>query len=405
MQRSLPFRLPLLTAAVCMLAVQVTAGESAKTDEKTLPANRWEKLPPAKVVIPEPWEKGRLKGVNSFGSEVYCDALGEILSLDGYTTAPKGKSTPNNYSDSLYAYHPVSGVFRLLKRSNWRAGARCKGPRGSYPLDENRAEPTPCPRHTYNGICFSVDSNKFYLINGANAGVPNSDHPKWNENNGTTTKSFWEFNIESKKWKQLTYPKVPRFEPYETVLRAIPGTHSLYLIGTWSVMKYDIKTGTWTNKMGTGRSPVKSGNYGCHATVDLKRKRIVLLNSAAKVRKGKPITEAHKIVSMRYYDIEKNAFVPISVKGKVTGARKAGLAYVDHMDAYAARTEKGLHLYFPESGEWKRPAIAPYPAAGKWSYMNYDRKRKLLILNRYAALRLDPKTLTFEEKTAQARPE
>jgi hypothetical protein len=123
--------------------------------EARFPANKWVALGRTKVVIPKPWDNGRLKGVNSFGSEVYCDRLGEMLSLDGHTTAPAGKATPNNHSDSLYAFNPMTGVFRLVKRSNWRAGHRGKGPRGSYPLDDNRTEATPRPRHTYNGICWN----------------------------------------------------------------------------------------------------------------------------------------------------------------------------------------------------------------------------------------------------------
>jgi hypothetical protein len=364
-------------------------------------ANRWVELGPTKVVIPKPWDNGRIKGVNSFGSEVYCDQLGEILSMDGYTTAPAGKSTPNNYSDSLYGYNPMTGVLRLVKRSNWRAGARSNDPKNcSYPYDENKTDPTPCPRHTYNGICYSTDAKKFYLINGANAGVPNK-HPKFKPNKGSDVFTFWEFDIAKLKWKQLEYPKVKRKEPYETVLRAIPGENALYLIATWSLWKYDTRNEKWSAVIPKGPSGIGSGSNGCAATVDPKRRRIVMMNAAARVRKGKPETDANRYVSVRYFDPATKKFVPIPVKGAVEGKVKAGLAYVDHMDCYAVRTEKGLFLYLPEEQKWKKPEIAQFVPEGRhawsWCYMNYDKARQLLVLKRQAALRLDPKTLKLTE--------
>jgi hypothetical protein len=106
-------------------------------------------------------------------------------------------------------------------------------------------------------------------------------------------------------------------------------------------------------------------------------------------------------VSLRYFDVEKKQFVPIPLFGAVEGGTKAGLAYVDHMDCYAVRTEKGLFLYFPEEKKWKKPEIAQFIPKGRhawsWCYLNYDRVRQLLVLKRQAALRLDPKTLNLKE--------
>ncbi|PCJ57668.1 MAG: hypothetical protein COA79_15595 [Planctomycetota bacterium] len=369
--------------------------------EKKFPANQWVALAKTKVVIPEIWNKGRHKGINSFGSEVYCEKLGLVLSLDGYTTAPAGKSTPNNYSESMYGFNPITTELTLIKRNNWQGGARSTDPKKcSYPLDENKTEPTPCPRHTYNGICYSNDSGKFYLINGANAGVPNA-HPKFKINGGTGVYTFWEYDVETKKWKELDYPGVKRKEPYDTLLRPMLGDNSLYLIQVWSLWKYDLKTNKWTGlKKHTGR-PLNSGSKGCHSTVDPIRKRILIFNSAARLRKGKTETEAHKMVNLRYYDVATDAFVQIPLKGAVEGKIKAGIAYVDHMDCYAVRTEKGLFLYFPKEKKWKKPEIKQFiPKARKpfsWTYLNYDSKRKLLILNRYAVLNLDPKTLKLTD--------
>ncbi|MHC4915647.1 MAG: hypothetical protein ACYTGB_09160 [Planctomycetota bacterium] len=394
-----------LATAILVWAAAAAGGETVEQQRGAaaakFPPNKWTELGPTKVVIPKPWDSGRLKGVNSFGSEVYCDELGEILSMDGYTTAPAGKSTPNNYSDSLYGYNPMTGVFRLIKRSNWQAGARSKDPRNcSYPLDENRTEPTPCPRHTYNGICYSTDTRKFYLINGANAGVPNK-HPKFEVNKGTDVFTFWEFDAEKLKWKKLEYPGVKRKEPYETVLRAIPGTNSLYLVATWSLWKYDTKEAKWSAVIPKGAGGIGSGNYGCAATVDPKRKRIVMMNGRPKVKKGATRTPRQEVISLRYFDPATKKFVPVPLFGAVEGGNKGGLAYVDHMDCYAVRTEKGLFLYFPEEEKWKKPEIAQFVPEGRhawsWCYMNYDKVRQLLVLKRQAALRLDPKTLKLTE--------
>jgi len=387
-------------ALALLFACAHTCHAAPAETTQQFPPNQWVPLKRT-VVIPEQWKAGRLKGVNSYGSHVYCDKLGAVLSVDGYTTAPAGKSTPNNYSDSLYGYNPETGVFRLIKRSNWRAGARAKGSRGSYPLDDNRDEPTPCPRHTYNGICYSADTKKFYVINGANAGVPNTQHPKWVVNKGTGVFTFWEFDFDTLKWTQLAYPKVGRKEPYETVLRAMPGTGKLYLIQTWSLWCYDTKKATWSAVIPKGRAGIGSGNYGCAATVDPKRQRIVMMNSGAKVRKGRPITDAHKTVSMRYFDVATKKFIPIPTIGLVQGKRKGGLAYVDHMDCYAARTEEALYLYFPETDEWKKPKMEHSKGEGSWSYMVYDRVRRILVLKHEAALRLDPETLEYEKGTAK----
>lgn len=347
------------------------------------PAGQWVKLT-VKEEFPAPWDNGRRKYVNSFGSIVHCDALGEVLLMDGYTTAPAGKAVPNNYSDSLYGFHPETGVLRLVKRSNWRAGARSGDPQvTSFPYDENVADPTPCPRHTYNGICYSPDSKKFYLINGANAGVPN-EHPNYKKNKGTDTYTFWEYDIEGKKWAELEYPAVGRKEPYETVLRAMPGENALYLVQTWSLWRYDIPAKKWEAVIPKGPSGIGSNAYGCNATVDPKRKRILILNSAPKAQKGKPETDAQKHVYLHYFDLATKKFVPIDTTG-TEGRSKAGLAYVEHLDKYAVRTEAGLFLFDPEANAWSRSSAANPEGAGKnptaWSYMVYDAQRKLLVLN------------------------
>ncbi|MCK6473980.1 MAG: hypothetical protein L6R28_19840 [Planctomycetes bacterium] len=366
--------------AVLALAAAYAAQDPGLAGD--LPSGQWVKLD-VKDEIPKPWDDGRRVFVNSFGSTVYCDALGEVLLLDGYTTAPKGKAVPNNYSDSLYGFHPETGVLRLVKRSNWRAGARSGDPaQTSFPYDENVADPTPCPRHTYNGICYSPDSRKFYLINGANAGVPN-EHPNFKKNNGTDTFTFWQYDIEAKKWTQLEYPDVQRKEPYETVLRASPGENALYLVQEWSLWRYDIAAKKWEAVIPKGPSGIGSNTSGCSASVDPKRKRILILNSAPKAQQGKPETEAQKHVALQYFDLATKKFVPIDTAGS-KGQFKAGLAYVGHLDKYAVRTEEGLFLFDPEKDAWSTSAANP-EGAGKrptvWSYLVYDTQRKLLVLN------------------------
>lgn len=396
-----------ILAALCLAPMLIRA-QDASTDATLSPPNQWVVLPERKIVIPEPWDNGRHTGVNSYGSHVYCDKLGEVLCMDGYTTLPGGKATPNNYSASLYGYNPDTGVYRLIKRSNWHEGGRSGGKKGSYPLDENRNDPTPCPRHTYNGICYSRDTEQFYVINGANGGLYRK-HPKWDVNNGTDTYTFWAYDFDSGKWTQLDYPEVKRREPYNTVLRAMPGKHKLYLIQEWSLWSYDTRENQWSAEIPKGRSGIGSGIRGCQAAVDPKRERILILNDAPNVRKGKPVAAVNKFVSMRYYDVATKTFVKIPTINLVEGRRKAGLAYVDSMDCYAVRTKKGLFLYFPETGEWKRPRVGDNPPAGKWPSMVYDRQRDMLIqvydrqrdlfMKGSRALRFDPGTLRMEALT------
>lgn len=394
--------------AALYLAPTLIHAQTTASPAKTYPANQWVVLPERQILIPEPWDNGRHVAINSYGSQVYCDKTGEVLCMDGYTTLPGGKATPNNYSDSLYGYNPDTGVYRLIKRSNWHAGGRSGGERGSYPLDENKDDPTPCPRHTYNGICYSRDTEKFYLINGANGGLYRK-HPKWDVNKGTGVYTFWAYDFESKKWTQLAYPEVKRKEPYETVLRAMPGKHKLYLIQQWSLWSYDTSENKWSAEIPKGRSGIGSGVRGCKAAVDSRRERIVILNNAPRTRKGKAAKAANKVVSMRYYDVAAKEFVKIPTINMVEGKRNAGLAYVDHMDCYAVRTEKGLFLYFPETGKWKRPQVGDNPPVGEWPSMVYDRQRELLVLiydrqhklfrEGSRALRLDPANLSMDTLT------
>ncbi|PCJ61296.1 MAG: hypothetical protein COA79_06865 [Planctomycetota bacterium] len=375
---------------------------STNVDLKKITSNQWIALPKTKYVIPKTWENGRHKGVNSFGSEVYCEKLGLMLSFDGYTDAPSGKSTPGNYSDSIYGFNPETAEMILLKRSNWVSGARSRNiSNTSYPLDLNKIDPCPCPRHSYNGICYNDDNEKFYLINGANAGLPN-EHPKYKANGGTGVHTFWEYDINTKKWKQLEYPKAKKLERVETVLRAVPSEGALYLIQQWSVLKYDIKAAKWTSLI----AKTQSGVYKCDASVDPIRKRILLFNGGARIRKkGQVPTEKNNMCNFRYYDITLNKIIPIPLKGAVKGKIKAGLCYIDTMDCYAVRTEVGMCFYFPKEKKWKKPVITQFiPKARKpfaWCYLNFDRKRNLLVLRRHGILRLDPKTLKLEDLEVQ----
>jgi len=385
-----------LFAAETALVAQLRAEAAAK-----FPANQWVGLPPAKVVIPKPWDNGRIVHVNSFGSDVFCPGINKIVTVTGYTTMPAGKAVPNNYSDSLYAFDCVRNEMELLKRSNWRAGARSTDPaQCSYPLDENRDDPTPCPRHTYNGICHDAEGGKFYLINGANAGVPNK-HPQFDSNKGTDVFTFWSYDFATKKWMQLEYPAYKRKEPYDTILRAVPGTGKLYHFSEWTVASYDLKTGAWKVLLDSpGGGPVngKAGaanGYAGRAIVDGKRQRVLMHYGAAwrPKKDGNPEMPMHVLV---VFNTKTEKFEHLG-QGSVEGKSNLGFVYVEHLDRYWLRTDAGEYLMNPDSGAWTKLAHAPYtfPVSRpeEWNYANYDSTRNLIVLSKYssawAVLRLE----------------
>jgi len=362
--------------------------------EKRFPANQWVEITP-RSIIPEAWQGGRQVYVNSYSSLAYCGSLGVVMTMDGYTTVPAGKIIPNNYSDSVYTFDPITGALELFKRSNWHAGARSKDPAGtSYPYDENRSDPTPCPRHLYKGITWSPDDDAFYLINGANAGVPN-EHPKFALNNGTATYTFWAMDVGRRTWKQLPYPKLKRTDQYETVLTAIPGTGKLFYFDAWNVASYDLKAGTWSVLKGDDGRPVGFNSYaaGGVAMVDSRRRRVVFYWGSSWHTKVPLLTRDQFYV----YDVATNEHAVLTSTNQLDATPIVAGTYVTHLDTYLLLCDQGLRTFDPTALAWKALPVA-LPAwmskPGSWTYFTYDAKRQLVICNsrnNWAVLRLDGK--------------
>ena len=373
--------------------------ESSLEAAKKFPANKWV-INEIKIVIPEKWNKGRYCYVNSYASIVFCNSIGAAITMDGYTYTPAGKSILNNYSDSVYVFHPMRNEYELFKRNNWRAGARSTDPeKTSYPFDENKTDQTPCPRHLYRGITYLEDTDTFYLINGANAGVPN-EHPKYKENNGTDTHTFWGMNVSTKTWKQLELPSLKRMDPYETVLMAMPSTGKLIYFDAWSVASYDAKSAKWSVMMGNDGRPVKSQALYCASLVDSKRHRMVFYGGPG-WRTQKDVAPVMTKTQLSYYDMDKNTNETINGTGDIDIEfdKIRPCAYLSDIDKYLYVTNKGHYIFDPNKNQWKKLKIELPNIPFSWCYMTYDVKRKLLILNdgyKWAVMRLDEKTFEFE---------
>jgi len=366
--------------------------------EKKFPANQWV-MSEVKINIPEKWNSGRYLYINSYSSIVYCESLSLAMTMDGYTYTPSGKAPPNNYSDSVYTFDPIKNELELFKRSNWRAGARSGDPeKTSFPLDENKLEPTPCPRHLYKGITWHAATNAFYLINGANAGVPN-EHPKYLENNGTDTKTFWMMDVSKKTWKLLENPPLKRIDRYDTILTSIPGTNKLIYLDDWSIAAYDTLESKWTLLLGNNGKPVKPLTTFSSVIVDSSRQAIIFYGgiSWTSVKGAPPQMAKNQLCA---YSIEKNSLEVINGTGAAEFEKTVSSGvYLSNIDKYLYLTEKGHFLYDPTSKQWKKLKIEMPKIALGWTYMTYDTKRGLVILNdnlKWAVLRLDEKTLTAE---------
>jgi hypothetical protein len=321
------------------------------------------------------------------------------MTMDGYTLAPAGKAIPNNYSDSVYIFDPIKNEFELFKRNNWRAGGRTDNIEAtSYPLDENKTDPTPCPRHIYKGITWLAETNSFYLINGANAGVPNL-HPKYKENNGTDTHTFWAMDVSKKTWKPLENPPLKRIDPYDTILTAIPGTGKLIYLDDWSIASYDTKVSKWSVLLGNNGTPVKPLTTYSSTLVDSKRQKIIFYGGIAWTpEKGAtPKVAKNQLYS---YDIEKNILEVVNGVGTVEFEKiSQSCAYLSDIDKYLYLTDKGLFIFNPVTNQWKKLKIEMPKIPMSWCYMTYDTKRGIVIINDYlkwAVLRIDEKTLEYE---------
>jgi hypothetical protein len=379
-----------LTRSVAFFVMAAFAAASRGAEP---PANSWTALT-AKVVLPAPWDKGLYVPVNAYGSITYCDHLGLMLNMDGYLLPGfiPGKSILNNYSCSLYGFDVDSRELRLIKRSNWRTGARTDDPKfTSYPLPEYKGDPTPAPGHLYRGLTYLPDTKRAYLVGLCQASNL-SKHPEFDRLGAKDMQNFWSFDFDKNRWELL--PPPPFKFGFESTLAAVPGTGRIYLFSVLDAARYDLAQGQWTK---LGKPPTNL--YACEALVDAKRKHVVFTRAVDWLpAKDKPAK--YQQSQLLVFDADKETFALVDGEGTIGGpVAHGGFACVDHLDRYFLRAESGEYLFDPGTKRWsllKIPALTTgqdgfrYSA---WNYAGYDRKRKLIVLNHHlrewAILKLD----------------
>ncbi len=402
-----------------LLAVHSEAAPGKGGDRTAeFPANQWVSLDGVLKVELMTGAEGRYRFMNWYGGVALRSNTGEVIALDGFVGHDSEDARLDGetvgatsiYSNSLYGVDPTASVMRQYDVCRWlrRTGGGVKRalPDGTETTGQwleaasNRRRPTPMPRHVYGCLVYVPPTDEVHLYRGAARGAPQEMN------------IHWAYSFDHRRWRiveadEAKLPPAIRGSAYENKMGYLAdadgGEGSLYFFyaqckgPTWA---FDLATERWR---ATSNQPIPVNIWSASMVADPVRRRFLLVGG-----------EVAKTMELWAYEADAGCFVRVEpAEGSALPPHRSnpGIAWLGGAELFFLYGGHGRYdhwLFDPRTRRWVELTSIPSPPKGEpkakstrpaqeWCYLQYDTKRRLLILARHVqrngphwlAMRLD----------------
>ena len=381
------FHPPVRSLSLHGLAILATiiGPRSAAADEPiasatTIPANTWVaasidwKKTLADFRLEAAWATGDGYSNNSFRSQT-----GEVLIRTGIASKSAGWN-PGFYTNTSVLWDPKSDTAKVIDVFRWGGGSG-----GNGKLLEGFAEnPTPSPRHTYDGMAYVADEDALYLHMGATwrtGGQGVTDDAK-QQHTLDERQSTWKYTFADGRWKRVNH-NVRKFwpsglSPYEQHLVHWPQQNKLLFLNDNGdrYAEFDLKTQEWQNPERIDGPTTPTRLYNARSTWDSKRQRWVF-------RLG-PDLCSFDPATKKYTSLPRCWNLPPRPKeDRQTDRRYAlkGIVYIPKHDVYLVTglTGDDTMVYDAVDGKWRELRAGSIELVN--GYLQYDPASDLVLMN------------------------
>ncbi|MEX0717923.1 MAG: hypothetical protein WD066_15115 [Planctomycetaceae bacterium] len=255
------FRISWTIALVMLVVAPQSRGEDAPDERLSAPpANQW-------VAVDIDWDKTLagfredVKWVTSDGysDNSFRDKTGEVLIRTGIKSESAGWD-PGFYTNTSVLWDPKTDTARVADVFRWGGGSYG----GGRLLEGYHENPTPSPRHTWDGMAYVPDEDALYLMFGATWRTATRATDEAQREIGTNEKSTWKFSFGDDKWTRIDdsvrrfWPSTSAVSPYSTHLRHWPAGNKLLFFNNNGnrYAEFDLETQRWKQVTDHDKSPM-----------------------------------------------------------------------------------------------------------------------------------------------------
>jgi len=364
-----------ITICICLSLSVLIAEEKKEADSKVpvIKANTWvdAKL---KYEMPAKYVRGSKtywKKSDGFCDSIYRSKTGSIIVRTGIRCQMAGLK-PGYYSNASMEWNLKTNKIEVIDVFNWGGGS---GGNGTL-LAGFKDNPTPSPRHTYDGLAYDSDEDVMYLMLGAfhKAGYSMTDE-KAKKQFALDANSTWKYSFKDNKWTQIE-GNIRQFwnknsvQAFEQHLEYWPGGKKLlFHSGTGKYYaEFDIKTQKWAKVKLKNTLPVRT--FGARSAWDSKREHWVF-RLGEKVGYISPKLKSCSALP----DLPKEfSIIP---KGRKSWHLYKSIAYISKHDVYiiSGATGNDTYVYDHKTKKWVKILGGEIKLPN--GYIEYDEKTDL----------------------------